>query len=259
MKPKFRCSGIGHLMTEPKLKADKDAGNLSEGAKTHAIDVWVSEKFSRREEIYSKYIDKGNAVEDDSITFLSLLKKRFFIKNEVRLENDFITGTPDLFIGENIVRATEIVDIKSSWDVFTFHRSKFKPTPNAQYFWQMQGYMWLTGATSATIAYCLVNATADLINDERRKLGYGMRVDFDDPSPEYIKACQMVERNMIYDLPLFRKNNPTFALFSNEDEWQYDVPASERIHEVIIPRSEYDIDRIKDRVEAAWRYLESIG
>lgn len=123
----------------------------------------------------------------------------------------------------------------------------------------MQGYMWLTGATQATLAYCLVNATGDLINDERRKLAYALRVDISDPTPEYIAGCQMIERNMIYDLPLFRKTNPMFNLFSDESEWQYDIPAEKRLYEVGITRSDFDIERIQDRVEAAWRFLESIG
>ena len=33
-KPLIRASFVGRIMAEPKIKADKEAGNLSEGAKT---------------------------------------------------------------------------------------------------------------------------------------------------------------------------------------------------------------------------------
>jgi predicted nucleotide-binding protein (sugar kinase/HSP70/actin superfamily) len=81
-KPKFRSSGIGHLMTEPKLVADKSAGNLSEGAKGHVIDVFTQWKYHRREDIYSKYIEKGNELEEDAITLVSVLTGIFHKKNE---------------------------------------------------------------------------------------------------------------------------------------------------------------------------------
>ena len=258
MNPKFRCSGIAHLMTEPKLKADKEAGLLSEGAKTHVIDVMVSEKYQRREEVYSKFLEKGNEVEEDSITFLSLQKRAFYLKNETRLENDWITGTPDLFVGENIESATQIIDIKSSWDVFTFHRSMFKGL-NQTYYWQMQGYMWLTGAESATISYCLVNATPDLITDEKYRCARAYRVSIDDQSPEFIKACQMIERNMIYDLPAFQKTYPAYNLHSDVTNWAYDIKSSERLFEVVVPRNNEDIERIKTKVEAAWLYINGLS
>lgn len=241
-------------MTEPKAKADKDAGLLSESAKTHAMDVWVSEHYQRREEVYSKFLEKGNAVEEDSITFLSLLKRSFYRKNEVQIQNEWISGTPDLFIGDEIVRATQIIDIKSSWDVFTFTRARNKAL-NPAYYWQMQGYMMLTGARVAIISYCLVNATPDLITDEKFKLARAHRVTIDDQSPEFIKSCQMIERNMIYDMPLFLKTNPDYPLHSNLGEWYYDIPATERLFEISVDRNDDDIARISQKVEAAWDYL----
>ena len=106
----FRASGCGHLMTEPKSKADKDAGSLSEGAKTHLIDVYVANKYGRQDEINSKYIEKGLMVEEDGITHYSRVKKRFFKKNIDHLSNEFIKGTPDLFDGDDIRHAEIITD-----------------------------------------------------------------------------------------------------------------------------------------------------
>jgi len=256
-KPKFRCSGIGHLMTEPKLKADKDAGSLSEGAKTHVVDVWTNWKYKRREELYSKYIEKGNELEEDAITLVSVQTGIFHKKNENNLSNEWISGTPDLFIGPDIENAEFIEDTKCSWDVFTFNRTKQKKL-NDLYYWQMQGYMMLTGAKEARLRYCLLNATDDLIRDEIRKLGYAMRlIDFEE-TPEFMERAAMVERNMIYDLAGFRKRYPNFDLHLNVSEWQYDIPASERLYTVVVKRDESDIELIKAKVEKAWRFMENL-
>lgn len=255
LKPRFRCSSLHNLMTDPKTKAAKEAGELSEGAKIHAVDVWTSAKYNRYEEVYSKFFEKGNEVEESSITFLSLQKGRMFYKNEEKLANDWIQGTPDLFLGKDIHRATEIIDIKSAWDIFTFNRNVAKKGASSAYYWQMQGYMMLTGASKATLSFCLVNATADLITDEKRKLSYAHRVMMDDTSEKFIKSCKSVERNMIYDLGAFLEAHPNYDLHHQVEEWTYDVPAEDRLFEVVIDRNEDDISKIKQKVESAWLFL----
>lgn len=256
-KPKFRASGIGHLMTEPKLKADKDAGNLSEGAKTHCIDVWTSWKYKRNEEVYSKYLEKGNELEEDGITLVSLETGVFYKKNTENLSNDWITGTPDLYIGRSINEAEFIEDIKSSWDVFTFQRARNKPL-NQMYYWQLQSYMWLTGAKESRLRYCLLNATPDLILDEIRKLSYAMRLMPGEETPEFKYRAAKIERNMIYDLNEFVTRYPNFDLYSPKAEWKYDIPRSERLHTIVVPRDEKAIEQIKFKVEKAWEFMANL-
>src|ERR1051326_1890458 len=133
---KFRCSSLGHLLTEPREKAK--AGQLSESAKTHMMDVYVSNKYGIQDDISNKYVEKGLSCEEDSITLYSRVNKVFFKKNTERLFNDFIQGEPDLFSGESIKTAQKIVDIKSSWSIYTYLRTFTKPVNN-MYYWQGQG------------------------------------------------------------------------------------------------------------------------
>ena len=255
---KFRCSSWGHLMPEPKLKADKEAGNLSEGAKTHCVDVFTSWYYKRREDTYSKYFEKGNAVEEDAITLVSVQTGIFFKKNETNLANQWITGTPDLFVGsEGIEKAEVIEDTKSSWDIFTFQRTKAKGETDLNW-WQMQGYMGLTGAKLARLRFCLVNATPDLITDEKRKLAYAMRVMQDDSDPTYIERCAQIERNMIYDMGLFRKHNPNYDFSLILADWNFDIPANERLHTIEIPRDEEAIQSGYRKVEKARIFINSL-
>jgi hypothetical protein len=213
-------------MTESRTKND-----LSETTKTHLIDVYVANRYGRQEDIQSKFIEKGLAVEEDSITLYSRIKKDFYKKNEDHLKNSWIKGTPDLYVGENINQATEIIDIKSSWDIYSFMRVLTKDV-NKMYYWQLQGYMDLTGATSATLAYCLVDTPAQLIEDEKRRLMWKMGVATSE-SPLYLEACEELDRAM------------TFG----------DIPIHERLIEFKIERNEADILKIHSRVEECRKWL----
>lgn len=217
----FRCSSLGYIMTEPRSKTE----GLSETCKTHLVDKFVSVKYGRETDIVSKYTTKGLMVEEDSLTLYSRFKKRMFTKNEQTLNNGFICGTPDV-IKENVI------DIKSSWDIFTFFRTKQKDI-NKLYYWQMQGYMALTGASTATLAYCLTDTPEQLINDEKRKLLWKMGV-ISEEDATYQEAASKLEATLTYS----------------------DIPLSERIIEIQIDRNNEDIQRIYDRVMLCRDYMD---
>lgn len=233
-KTLFRCSALGYLMTEPKSKADKDAGNLSASAKNHLTDIYVSNKYGRQTDIQNKYIQKGLLVEEDSITLYSRVTKKFYKKNETSIDNGFIKGTPDLYIGNSIKEAVHIIDIKSSFDIFTFFRN-INGNLNDMYYWQVQGYMALSGAKSASVAYCLVDTPAVIINDEKRKLMWKMGCATEE-NPEFIEACRELDRLLTYE----------------------DIPLHERLIEFQVERNDDDINLIYKKVEKARLHLQQI-
>lgn len=241
----FRSSSSGHLMTEARSKSE----TLSESTKTHLIDVFISEHYKRREELNNKFLDKGNECEDDGITLLSRVSKTFYKKNETHLSNEFIKGTPDLFVGESIDKATDILDTKLSWSSHTFFRAQ-KDDLNKLYYWQGQSYMWLTGAKTHTVVYCLVNGTETAITDEKRKLSYRKNMmDFNgNESPEFIEKCKQIEINHIFDLELFKTHYPHFQFHSDIEKWNFDIPKEERVYSVAFNRSDSDIERLKIRI-----------
>lgn len=221
-------------MTEPRNAGDKKAGNLSESAKTHLIDVFVSNKYGRNTDIQNKYIQKGLLVEEDSITLYSRLTKTFYKKNEEPLSNDFIKGTPDLFSGKSIQQADHITDIKSSFDVFTFFRNHNNDLNNL-YYWQVQGYMDLTGAKTASVAYCLVDTPEVIINDEKRKLMWKMGVATSE-NEDFKQACEELDRLLTYS----------------------DIPLNERLIEFFVKRDDEQIELMHKRVEKAREYLVTL-
>lgn len=228
----FRCSSIKHIMTEPKTKKDREAGILSKTVRNHLADKYVSARYGRETEIFNKYVTKGLQVEEDSLTLYSRYKGVFYTKNEKLFTNDFISGTPDIVTSDS--EGGVIIDIKSSWDVFTFFRAADPDDLNDMYYWQMQGYMALTGAKKAIVAYCLVNTPDALIADEQRRIFYRMNVATTE-SPAYVEACEALERSMRFD----------------------DIDMKERVIEIMVERSDEDIQRIYEKAAMCREYMNT--
>lgn len=224
-----RCDKQSVIVSE--LKDKRFDIELSDGAKTHLMDIYISEKTGRKTDIVNKYIKKGLAVEEDGITLYSRLKKAMFRKNETYLFNKFIKGTPDLFIGETIGSALRIPDIKCSWDVYTFYRTFIKDV-NKLYYWQLQGYMWLTCAKHADLAYCLVNTPEPLIEAEKRNLWYKLGQP-DETGDLFVNAACELESSMRYD----------------------DIPLRERLLEYSFERDDEAIAKIEKYVIEGRKYL----
>lgn len=148
-------------MTDPKGKDEL----LSVGGKSHVEKIAKQLIYQYDEVVSSKYMDKGIQVEDASIEFYNSVMFTNHLKNTERRTNDWITGEAD------IVAASSIIDIKSSWSLSTF------PVTAAQgkdsgYEWQLRAYLMLWDLPEASIAYCLVDTPEDLIGWESPDLHY---------------------------------------------------------------------------------------
>lgn len=221
----FRCSQLGKIMTEPREKAKKESKELSETTKTYLTELYVAEKYGREKELENKYITKGLRVEEDSITAYTLFTGQMFFKNEERIQDDHFIGTPDLYVGETIKTAKKIIDVKSSWNIWTFfanHPDKI----NKMYVHQLHGYMALSTASESELGYCLIDTPMELVNDERRKLMWKMGV-MDDMNPLFMEAESKLEKNLLYP----------------------DIPIEERVLIVPVPRNEDLITAMREKVE----------
>jgi hypothetical protein len=218
---KIRCSAIGKIMATPRSKTEL----LSQTAKTYIPELVLQEKYGIRKEFSSRYTDKGNAVEDLSISLVNdVLDVKFIYKNEDYFENDYIKGTPDVNT-EDV-----LLDVKSSWDATTF---PFFDTdiPNKDYFYQLQGYMWLTGKQQSMLCYCLVDTPIEMVEDEIRRAHWKLhKIDED------------------YDLreEILRKHE-----FSQ-------IPKNRRVKVFYVQKDEAVIEQIKDRIEDCRLYYDTL-
>jgi len=225
-----RCAKQGILVGE--LQDIRFEVELSETAKVHLSDIHTQLTTGRRTDITNKYIEKGLLVEEDGITVYSRNKKKFFKKNETHLKNLFIMGTPDIFEGASIHEATSVPDIKCSWDLYTFRRTLVKKI-NPMYWWQLHGYMWLTGAKNAPLAYCLINTPEPLIQAAEKSMWYKLGCPSDDDA-NFIDACKELRKSMVYD----------------------DLALNERLLEYVIERDETLYNQIEGKVIAGRKYLQ---
>lgn len=231
-KVKFRASSWGNLMTEPQKKEDRERGLLSKTCQKELIKIYNLVKYGRKKDIVTKQMTKGTLCEPDSITLFSRVEKKLFIKNEEKLENEWFTGHPDIYTGETILKAEEVDDIKSSWELDTF-TPKLVEEVDDGYDYQLQVYYDLTGAKEGNIVYCLVDAPDIVIQNELRSLLFNMNV-ISDESPEYKLAATELMKNMIFQ----------------------DIDYQERVIKKPVLRDDAKIQRMKDKVPRMRAWLE---
>ena len=230
-KVKFRASSWGNLNTEPVTKAAKEAGELSKTCQTELIKIYNQVKYGRKADITTPQMIKGTMVEDDSISLFSRVEGDIYYKNTDSLENDYFTGHPDIYKGENILSAELVYDIKSSWTVDTYI-PKLIEGADKSYEAQLNVYYDLTGASGGAIVYCLVDAPFSVLEGEKRKLLYNMDV-ISEESPEYLQAAAHLEKQLTFE----------------------DIDYRERVIKVPVPRNQELIDKMKAKVPLLRKWL----
>jgi len=140
---RFGCSQFYRLMTEPKLKADKEAGNLSQGAMTYIYEC-VAERLTgkkAKEDFTSKFTEWGNDNEPIAkgiynAVFSVLIEDIGYVKWEYNAG-----GSPDGLIG-----ADGIIEIKCPFTITSHLEHKLLPlSDKPEYYWQCLGYLIITG------------------------------------------------------------------------------------------------------------------
>mgnify|MGYP006287531787 CR=1 FL=1 len=218
---KVRASQIGKIMTNPR----KSGELLSQTAKTYVQDLVLEHKYGIRREFSSRYTDKGNEVEDESIALVNeVLNYKFIYKNDEHFENEWITGTPDVNTDE------VLLDVKSSWDASTFPFFETE-IPNKDYYYQLQGYMLLTGKEEAILAYCLVDTPSEMVEDEIRRAHWKF--------------------HLIDESEELRKEIEAKHVFNN-------IPKNRRVKYWFVQKDESVIEQIKERVELCREYYNAL-
>ncbi len=143
---------------------------MGKAGETYLTQWAKGQIMGRHAEIKSKFLDKGNIMEDDALDMIGKsLGIGLIMKNEKYFANDFMTGTPDN------IQPDFVIDVKNSWHWETFPMLDSACDP--AYEWQMQVYMELTGKKLAKVCYALMDTPDDLIHREANNYsfynGYG--------------------------------------------------------------------------------------
>lgn len=155
-----------------ELEPNKDEEPLSEGAKNYLLKFYAFEKYKKWRLTTGEELDgatKGTVIEGDSIDFLSKLDGVHYQKNEEHFSNEFIRGVPDIILRDESNTIQHVIDAKSPYDIEKFISNLGKEL-NPSYWWQMQGYLALTGAPHGEMSFCLVSVPPDLIKSRYEQL-----------------------------------------------------------------------------------------
>lgn len=208
-------------MTESRVKSEV----LSETAKTYIQDLFKERELGIFKDFSSRYTDKGIENEDQAIQMASeVLNWEFVTKNETRFNNEWLTGEPD------VLTETLLADIKCSWNGSTFPMFDEK-LKNKDYFYQLQGYMMLTGHDTSELVYCLTNTPYQIVEDEVRRAHWKLNlIDEDLDVREAVQASHNFDH----------------------------LPDTLRVKRFIVKRDNEALEKIKQRVEVAREYYESL-
>lgn len=208
--------------------------SLSDTCKSYLKEVYMYYKYGKESvggSERSRYTIKGRSVEDESIMLLSRLDEQSYEKNQKRFQNDYLTGEPDILVSSQDGNIVKVIDIKSSWDGNTLLSNIGSPL-NPLYFYQVQGYMALTGAQQAEVAYVLVNMPQEIINGEKSRIFKTMNPATEE-NVDYKKAIARLEHNMTFD----------------------EIPIRERVVRFKVDRDEDLINKIYERVQQCRNWL----
>lgn len=150
---KWHPSSLGKLMTSPKSKSE----NLSQGAKTYIRQVAKQDFFGYRVELDNKYINKGKDQEQDSIELLNAVRFTNYKKNDIRIENEYMTGECDILADDRVI------DVKTSWNLETWPATPGEAHDN-DYEWQGRAYLMLYEREIFELVFCMVTTKDEFLN-----------------------------------------------------------------------------------------------
>ena len=269
-KFKCRCSAIGKIMSnsrsnapltekqQQRLRELSDKPNITENQKIELAELKLKEEKSKDVvlsdtcisylmewyalNVYGKksiqkefdivYTKKGKLVEGDSLLLLSVVEGEIYQKNTERVENDYLSGEPDTYVGETIMTAEKIIDIKSSFD-YPIFLDKINKSLDKDYEQQIQGYCDITGAAEGEVAYCLVDMPEIIMNDYKRKLLFsGAYISEEDT--RFLRDWEDFRHSMIFE----------------------DIPPTERVYRIKVePFTPAEQQKLYDRVKQCRDWL----
>ncbi len=183
--------------------------------------AWQTQKMVRiNKELEISQMEKGKIVEPESVNLLCITDGVLYNYNheKIRVYNDYLSGEVDAYLGDSIMSATTIPDVKSIWDYPTFLCKKNEPISKAN-DWQVKGYMKITGAQHGFVADCLIDTPEYVINKLKWQL-FNKVEAATEFSPEFVERWEVIQHSMKFDHipPRMRVNKKKVEPMTDEQE-----------------------------------------
>lgn len=159
-KGKFTASEIWKLFTEPRSKADKEAGKFSQTAESYILEKAVEIATGFRPKFTSKEMEHGIINEAEGFdAFMSFTEGQGWTYHPDKFFplGDDAGASPDGVRRNNFGEPVDVVDIKCPQPLtfFGLKAEGDKLEVEAKYFYQLQMQMLATGAESGYLCYYL--------------------------------------------------------------------------------------------------------
>lgn len=194
--------------------------------------AWETEQMcSITKEMDVEYFERGRKTEPESIQLLREVDNEPYVKNEVRFDNEFLSGIPDVLSlgldlafpghpGEDRIFAKAVKDIKSCKDypTFLYKIHKGLDPGNKE---QLQGYGDILECEDLGVVFTLPTMPQSIREGYKMKLAYKMDAAIDQDK-EFEQAWVKLERSMIFDHmdPRKRVYKIPIAPFTSEERQQ---------------------------------------
>lgn len=130
------------VMSEPKSKADKDAGNMSETAMSYALQILAEKLTGERKDFSSRATEWGTDNEPLAIQAYSEATGNNVLECGFVRHQEIATGaSPDGVIGLD-----GCIEVKCPFNSEIHLKNKLTGLVPKDYIWQVQGQMWVLGA-----------------------------------------------------------------------------------------------------------------
>ena len=217
----------------------KNAGKiemLSPGCISKLKDIYIREKYHKQvvsiNKDYSVAILNGVISESKTLALVSEFEGVRCKLHKKLVSNYWLKGIMDAYVGSSPKKATKIVEIKTCQNMQSLMTVLDPEEAYDKYYWQMMGYLAITGAEEGTIYHCVVTYPERIINDEINKFIYKAKNFGLDG--EYVEnQIEKIRFNLSFD----------------------DIPVNERIYKFTVKRDEDAIKDIYDKVKYCRKWL----
>lgn len=168
--------------------------------------AWETEQMIpvNKESLDVVQVRKGKMAEEVAGKILSVHDNELYLIHKDRISNEYLSGEIDLYLGKQVMAATNVTDIKNSFDYPTFLKKIHTGLETGQKE-QIQGYGDITGAKDLFVANCLVNAPYEIVEEMRWKVAKKMNATTTE-SPEFLEEWPKWERSMSFShMPIHQR------------------------------------------------------
>jgi hypothetical protein len=213
---------------------------LSPGCISKLKDLYVREKYHKQvvniAKDYSPAILNGTLSESKSLGMLSEIDGIRYKTHKKLIKNDHLKGILDAYSGKSARKASKVIEVKTCANMQSLVNIIGSKDISSMYYWQIMGYLAITGADEGEICHCLVSYPERVIKDEiNRFLFKAKSFDFDG---EYIQThIDRIRHNLTFD----------------------DIPIHERMYRFKVQRDDDAISRIYEKVKHCRKWLNSFN